>query len=139
MITEDYVSFEIAKLLKEKGFDEKCEMFYTKPLEGYKRNIKFTEWKNSCLRSDMTCTCPTLNVAMKWLRDVYKIHIDCRIFLSGSGSYYYTLGYFDLKELKHNYCIFNDDNSNHPTIVFVCEYEKALSKSLKYVLENIIK
>ena len=26
MITEDYVSFETAKLLKEKGFDEKCRI-----------------------------------------------------------------------------------------------------------------
>lgn len=28
MITEDYVSFETAKLLKEKGFDEKCQKVY---------------------------------------------------------------------------------------------------------------
>lgn len=28
MITEDYVSFETAKLLKEKGFDESCRAVY---------------------------------------------------------------------------------------------------------------
>jgi len=28
MITEDYVSFETAKLLKEKGFDEECYRFW---------------------------------------------------------------------------------------------------------------
>lgn len=28
MITEDYVSFEVAKLLKEKGFDEPLKRFY---------------------------------------------------------------------------------------------------------------
>ena len=28
MITEDYVSFEVAKLLREKGFNEECEYFY---------------------------------------------------------------------------------------------------------------
>ena len=33
MITEDYVSFEIAKLLKEKGFDELCYQKYDD--EGY--------------------------------------------------------------------------------------------------------
>ena len=27
MITEDYVSFETAKLLKEKGFDGECDLF----------------------------------------------------------------------------------------------------------------
>ena len=37
MITEDYVSFETAKLLKEKGFDEPCQYFYDnkKPKSGY--------------------------------------------------------------------------------------------------------
>ena len=28
MVTEDYVSFETAKLLKEKGFDEKCFQYW---------------------------------------------------------------------------------------------------------------
>ena len=28
MIQEDYVSFETAKLLKEKGFDEECQKYY---------------------------------------------------------------------------------------------------------------
>lgn len=28
MITEDYISFEVAKLLKEKGFDAECDYLY---------------------------------------------------------------------------------------------------------------
>ncbi len=32
MITEDYVSFETAKLLKEKGFDELCYQKYDSQL-----------------------------------------------------------------------------------------------------------
>ena len=28
MITEDYVSFETAKLLKENGFDSECDYLY---------------------------------------------------------------------------------------------------------------
>lgn len=28
MITEDYVSYEVTKLLKEKGFDEECSYRY---------------------------------------------------------------------------------------------------------------
>ena len=30
MNKEDYVSLEVAKLLKEKGFDEDCMAFYTR-------------------------------------------------------------------------------------------------------------
>ena len=40
MIKEDYVSYEVAKLLKEKGFDEECGYFL-----------------------------PTHQMAMKWLRE----------------------------------------------------------------------
>lgn len=29
MITEDYCSYEVAKLLKEKGFDEPCKVWYS--------------------------------------------------------------------------------------------------------------
>ena len=30
MIKEAYCSFEVAKLLKEKGFDEVCDLYYPK-------------------------------------------------------------------------------------------------------------
>ena len=53
-ISEDYVSFETAKLLKEKGFDENVISFY--PPGDIQR--------------------PTLQMAMKWLREVHKLHID---------------------------------------------------------------
>lgn len=58
MITEDYVSFETAKLLKEKGFNELTAKFYPY-FEGkdYKYDI----------------SCPTLQMAMKWLREAHNI------------------------------------------------------------------
>jgi hypothetical protein len=60
MITEDYCSFEVAKLLKEKGFDEPC-----------------TELNKLCLRDGEK---PVLKVthqkAMKWLREKKKLFIN---------------------------------------------------------------
>lgn len=50
-ITEDYVSFEVAKLLKEKGFND----VYSK--------------------GDCTAFACTHQMAMKWLRDVHDIFI----------------------------------------------------------------
>lgn len=38
MITEDYVSFEVAKLLKEKGFNELTPLSYSLPY-GYESHI----------------------------------------------------------------------------------------------------
>ena len=36
MITEDYVSFEVAKLLRDKGFDAKCIYYYIQTKEMFK-------------------------------------------------------------------------------------------------------
>ena len=92
-ITEDYVSFETAKLLKEKGFNETCNRVYQGP------NLKYTTLPISPLMSlgelggfhpkqlyvnnnelgDIVYTAPTLQMAMKWLREVYGLHIEPHI------------------------------------------------------------
>ena len=68
MIEEDYVSFEIAKLLKEKGFDGGvCK---NSPHYAYNSDGQFSgpSW-------DTEYTAPTLQMAMKWLREKYRVHI----------------------------------------------------------------
>ena len=70
MITEDYVSFETAKLLKEKGFDENTSVNYfvgdDKPrgcVVGEKIYHKRHDGNVHLI------ACPTLQMAMKWLRE----------------------------------------------------------------------
>lgn len=100
MITEDYVSFEIAKLLKEKGFREVCSRCYGVAVlhngvnisfdeecelkdEGRGNEIEYVEggmlhnynYKNSDDDANVYAA-PTLWGAMKWLREVYNIDID---------------------------------------------------------------
>ena len=73
MINEDYVSFEVAKLLKEKGFDWDCITYYV----DYEPNdVKYsmlfennTTWEKRC------CSAPTHQMAMKWLREEKNIFI----------------------------------------------------------------
>lgn len=80
MITEDYVSFETAKLLKEKGFDEYCRFIYSAGVlcsvasldchwnEGYGELIE--ERQNSDFgKYDNAISAPTLQMTMKWLRE----------------------------------------------------------------------
>lgn len=71
MITEDYVSFETAKLLKEKGFNEPCLMCYNsdKKIDNYGL---YRSYKNSDV---FALTAPTLQMAMKWLRKKHNLHI----------------------------------------------------------------
>ena len=68
MITEDYVSFEVAKLLKEKGFNEYCLKNYwssDKELHDWKWELSYNRNSDgNCNTKD--CAAPTLQMAMKW-------------------------------------------------------------------------
>lgn len=86
-ITEDYISFETAKLLKEKGFDEHCFCInYPLPEGGHhsiilpnllnNSMIPFIDEYKFCRYKEDFITIPTLQMAMKWLREVHKISIE---------------------------------------------------------------
>ena len=97
MITEDYVSFEAAKLLKEKGFKHWCFKCYGtaayhkgEPLSfdeehdlldaGLGDEIEYVEGGylydlgcNNSEKNSKVCAAPTLQMAMKWLRETHSI------------------------------------------------------------------
>lgn len=66
MITEDYVSFETAKLLKEKGFDGEVQPVSSKNIyEPYKGRLIGNIPEHAIIA-------PTFQMAMKWLREVHN-------------------------------------------------------------------
>lgn len=67
-ITEDYVSYETAQLLKEKGFKGQCDYAYSN-----KGNYFEIDRSNY---SEVYCLRPTHQMAMKWLREVHQLHIS---------------------------------------------------------------
>ena len=129
-ITEDYVSFEIAKLLKDKGFEEECSRWYVanEPQEGVVEK-GFGE-------NQFYINAPTLQIAMKWLRIEHNIHIEPHI-VRTKCSYGYMPSYVDLKELKQHLPFDEFDFSNADT--YACmTYDKACETAIKYCLENLI-
>lgn len=133
MITEDYVSFETAKLLREKGFNEICEMFYCKPHEGYLKNHKRDEWWNSNLRKDMTCTCPTLQMAVKWLRKTHQLEVR------STYDYDKDSWWGNINPMFEE----TDENSDiyQKALGFDYQgksYEESAEAAVKYCLENLI-
>ena len=116
MITEDYVSFEIAKLLKEKGFEGVVQLHYNN-LSG--KIFSSNPITKNCIKA------PTIQMAMKWLREVHNIDIfpwkigkgiySCAIFNSNTGQ--------DLSSDK-----------DFPSE----KYEEAAVAAVKYCLENLI-
>ncbi len=124
MITENYVSFETAKLLKEKGFDEEC-------IYVYRYDGSEDIWDAD--KEDITCQKPTLQMAMKWLREVHNLAIIPFIMINGWRS--------RVSRIKMNSdgfivdVIAGIDNSNIPD----CDtYEEACEAAINYCLENLI-
>ena len=74
MMKEDYCSYEIAKLLKEKGFNEPCYMSYYFRKKDTVELIHLEQDNNSY--SDCMYA-PTHQMAMRWLRERYYLHF-CR-------------------------------------------------------------
>lgn len=79
MNKEDYVSLEVAKLLKEKGFDECCGAYYHCNWDEMTEEECFEVapihvFRNSNNRYRIGA--PTLYEAAKWLREEHQIHIS---------------------------------------------------------------
>ena len=127
-ITEDYVSFDAAKLLKEKGFDsEDCFAFYKKNGEiGFLQTFgDITDYVSE------TCViAPTLQMVLKWLREVHNIFIIIEPHK------------YDYINERNSSCIaslWQGDNyyenitsKDYPT------YEEACEETIKFSLKNLI-
>ena len=134
-ITEDYVSFETAKLLKEKGFNERLLTFYITDeakKEGYFQLMAFTDDKIDNNHSDLCYLAPTLQMAMKWLREVYDIYIDISIYVITKNI------------LKYNINVYYKKHKNDSMYLGIhlskeySKYEKACEAAVLYCLENLI-
>ena len=79
-MNEDYVSFEVAKLLKEKEFDWYCRAYYDYNSEEF-------SYLNDISNTYDVYAAPTLYMAIKWIRNKKEIHIMIDVCASG----YYTV------------------------------------------------
>lgn len=132
MITEDYVSFETAKLLKEKGFDIPLNYFYNS--DGRKCYATSYNW-NQTTGDFQDYSCPTLQMAMKWLREKHNLSISVFLLNVVDGEY---IGYHADIELMAEWI----ENLNKFKKVSLSKtfhsYEQACESAVKYCLENLI-
>ena len=131
MIAEDYVSFETAKLLREKGFDENCTQVYNLKNQHLLMADFYSIGKfvyNSYLNKERPelITAPTLQMAMKWLREVYDCPVEILWHWDANSQYseWYFVHHMELKPL--------------PQIQYYDTYEEACEAAIKYCLENLI-
>ena len=128
-IKEDYVSFETAKLLKEKGFDESCYQKYDD--EGY-LSFNHVGYINSESPSDdFSALAPTHQMAMKWLREVNKVLIVIDAYHADHWEGY--IDGFEISIYSHASTIIVPNE-----IAYHTNYEEACEAAIKYCLEKLI-
>lgn len=131
MITEDYCSFEISKLLKEKGFDGWCDYFYDDPRRQELRTKDGEDkYWNGHLWDDEYAA-PTHQMAMKWLREEKGIYVYVEPYLMG-GTY--------IDELEVHYCgrILDSNRRRLHSIGNRTSYTEAIEERIKYALKSLI-
>ena len=133
---EDFVTFEIAKKLKEKGFPQSPDCFNYSSYydwDGLRKIHSLSNasvWFDPNISRDNIYFAPIISQVLKWLREKKNMHIIVEI--SDSG-WYYTL-YSNVRclndKLKSDTYIMS---FKHKT-----SYEQAALAGIEYVLDNLI-
>ena len=131
MIKEAYCSFEVCKLLREKGFDEPCRSYFTDGTDYCYCTYDCDE------RTDINLGVfeylrPTHQMVMAWLREKYKIMITIipQEVSVGVDRMCYCI-YRITEDLYQLLCNGKIDN-------LVDSYEETVEAALKYCLERLI-
>lgn len=125
-----FVPYELAKGLRELGFDDNC-------LGGYNSNkgvdlSKGNLWNNETLNlineattSNLECLIPTWEQAFKFFRDKYKLdsYIDSLLLTT--------------KGVCYDYIIYQDDKDESDDGRRFMKYEQAREKCLKHLIKIV--
>lgn len=131
---EAYVSFEVAKLLKEKGFDIPCRYTYHGDIKSapfFHRKVKNFNGEEYSGKTTEWFSCPTHQMAMAWLRKKYNIYISIQPDFPSD------------KDYKMCWCwsasiLYENSISTKGYQCYIETYEEAVESALKYTLENLI-
>ena len=130
---EDFVTFEIAKKLKEKGFSlEKTEIYGNFDSDGLFHPQLYFNYIETMDCDEIIA--PTISQVLKWLRKEKKISIEVSIHCSLKwmcGIYEFSDGIADFTQY--------DNNGIDDTVYILYEsYEQAALSGIEYSLDNLI-
>ena len=137
-ITEDYVSFETAKLLKKKGFNIPCRFNYrsiysNNPKPFYHKSLKDFNGEEYEGLSSEWFSAPSQSLALKWLREVHNTHISVEMGFDVDN----PQCFFYIPSI----CKFSNKTGEYNTPFGEEEfdtYESVCEAALLYVLKNLI-
>ena len=129
---ECYVSLEVAKLLKDAGFDWECkEYYYNFATTGWSLSFddNFVNWNSW---SERYISATTLDVAQKWLRENKDFDINVLTDFDSVKRLYYVRYVVKDGHYKTYYI------SNNRSYVYFNTYEEAQETGIKKALEMIL-
>lgn len=131
---EDFVTFEIAKKLKEKGFIGNgnigcCFGFYCE--EGLDINIVYDDLDNSELLCNEYLR-PSISQVLKWLRKEKELHIE---FIANASGYWYIVSHTPRRGCSNLYRCYDGGTNDAGEWD---DYEQCALSAIKYVLDNLI-
>lgn len=122
-MTEELVTLETAKLLKEKGFNEYC-----KNVIDIDNILSETLYRTNGNLPKQCFSSPTQSIAQKWLRETKDLHIT--IYNSASG-YTYDISKADMGTVLYCFPEGPNDGGNWDT------YEESLEAGIQEALKLI--
>tara|TARA_R110000772_G_C13065980_1_gene415812 strand:- start:98 stop:505 length:408 start_codon:yes stop_codon:yes gene_type:complete len=133
---EELITFETAKLAKEKGFDWDCESYYKPNTKELPSNLNGKRSWNHVVPAKEYYSAPTQSLLQKWLRGEHKIDI----YVLGYGFGYYAqlnnvppANQSDVKYIDRRWNMPPEDENSGD----LRTYEEALEKGLQEALKLI--
>ena len=129
-ITEDYCSYEVAKMLKEKGFLKEEDLKITQNLSFYDNiglHHNLNKWYDSLIQDKIDfVVAPTHQMAKKWLREEHNLYVEIFVTWRDKIPHY---------QWRINNLITQDTIVDTPCLE---KPEEAAEAAIKYSLENLI-
>lgn len=124
---EDFVTYDLAVKLKEKGFNYPCYGYYH--LNGGDDSFELCgndsfDFLNSL--NTFRVAAPIISQVLKWLRDEKKLHVSIMTFMFKAGWFY------EFVRLGDSSTLVTAHSNGYNT------YEKAALAGIEYVIDNLI-
>lgn len=139
-MNEDFVSFDLAKKLKEKGYPQDPDNMNCMPYYEYDEVINATSlcndivWYASSEPRDDIFAAPTIHKVLKWLREEHHIHFEVV-----GAAYGYNLIISDTPYKGGTDRYFTHANDDGPNDGGAWDkYEDCVMYGIEYVLDNLI-
>lgn len=137
---EDFVTYEIAQKLKEKGFKEQCLAYYSKDSDFYYNTSYGSDVENAFKsfnsRPNHICgkrtDAPTISQVLRWLREEKSLHIE---FVSAAYGYSFIVS---KTPNRGGTDIYHGRNQGTNDGGAWDEYKECELAGIEYVINNLI-